>query len=102
LKKKQTFIVTHYPLLTGDVENWKDLTDVLHQFNVKAILNGHYHRNVLLNYDGIPGIVNRSTQRVKNPAGGYSIYTVSDSLTVSEKRIGEAEDVWLRLPLESK
>lgn len=101
-KKKPTFIVTHYPLLTGDVENWKDMTDVLRQFNVKAILGGHYHRNVLLNYDGIPGIVNRSTQRAKNPVGGYSIYTVSDSLTVSEKRIGEDEDVWLKLPLKSK
>ncbi|HEY6914717.1 MAG TPA: metallophosphoesterase, partial [Paludibacter sp.] len=101
-KNKTTFIVTHYPLLTGDVENWKDLTDVLHKFNVKAILNGHYHRNVLLNYDGIPGVVNRSTQRAKNPVGGYSIYTVSDSLTVSEKRIGEAEDIWLKLPLNSK
>jgi len=101
-KKKPTFIVTHYPLLAGDVENWKDMTKVLHKFNVKAILNGHYHRNVLLNCDGIPGIVNRSTQRAKNLVGGYSIYTVSDSLKVSEKRIGEKEDVWLKLPLNSK
>lgn len=99
-KKKPTFVITHYPLLTGDVENWKEMTDVLHEFNVKAILGGHYHRNVLLSYDGIPGIVNRSTQRAKNPVGGYSIYTVSDSLTVSEKRPGETEDIWLKLPLK--
>ena len=98
-KKKPTFIVTHYPLLTGDVANWKEMTDVLHKFNVKAILNGHYHRNVLLNYDGIPGIVNRSTLRAKSPVGGYSIYSVSDSLTVSEKRIGQQEEMWLALPL---
>lgn len=99
-KKKPVFVVTHYPLLTGDVENWKEITDVLLGFNVKAILGGHYHRNVLLSYDGIPGIVNRSTQRAKNAVGGYSIYTVSDSLTVSEKRTGDAEDIWLKLPLK--
>lgn len=99
-KKKPAFIITHYPLLTGDVENWKRMTDVLHRFNVKAILGGHYHRNVLLDYDGIPGIVNRSTQRAKNAVGGYSIYTVSDSLMVSEKRPGETEDVWLKIPLK--
>jgi 3',5'-cyclic AMP phosphodiesterase CpdA len=95
-----TFIVTHYPLLAGDVDNWKDMTDMLKQFNVKAFLNGHYHRNVLLNYDGFPGIVNRSTLRGKEALGGYSLYTLGDTLTVSEKRIGQPEVVWLELPLE--
>jgi predicted phosphohydrolase len=99
---KPTIIITHYPLLDGDVDNWSDLINVLHKFNVKVILNGHYHRNVMLNFDGIPGIVNRSTLRAKDAIGGYSLYTVSDSIIVSEKRIGQPEEVWLEFPLELK
>jgi len=98
-KEAPVFVVTHYPLLDGDVDDWKKMTKVLKKFNVKAVLNGHYHRNVCLNYDGIPGIVNRSTLRAKNPVGGYSIYTVSDSIHVFEKKIGQAEDNWLSLPM---
>ncbi|MFZ4724666.1 MAG: metallophosphoesterase family protein [Paludibacter sp.] len=97
-KKTPIFVVTHYPLQTGDVDNWNDMTDILKKYNVVAVVNGHYHRNVCLNYDGIPGIVNRSTLRAKNTVGGYSIYTVNDSIHVFEKRIGEPEELWLSLP----
>ncbi len=100
--KMPAFIITHYPLLNGDVDNWYDMTDVLRKFDIQAVLNGHYHRNAILNYDGIPGIVNRSTLRAKEPVGGYSIYAVSDSLRVYEKKIGHEQRLWLTLPLESK
>jgi len=101
-KTKPVFIITHYPLLVGDIDNQKEMTDLLQKYNVKAVLNGHYHRNVLLNYDGIPGIVNRSVLRTNQRAAGYSIYSVSDSLKVSEKMIGLPERIWLTLPLYSK
>jgi outer membrane protein assembly factor BamB len=100
--KLPVIAITHYPLQTGDVDNWYDMTDVLRKYNTQAILNGHYHRNALLNYDGIPGIVNRSTLRAKATKGGYSIYTVSDSLHVAEKKIDTDELIWLSLPIESK
>ena len=93
------FAVTHYPLQTGDVDNWKDMTDVLKQYNVRAVLGGHYHRNVLFNYDGIPGIICRSTLRNNDSVGGYSLFTVSDTLTVTEKRIAKPETLWLTMPL---
>jgi 3',5'-cyclic AMP phosphodiesterase CpdA len=100
-KEIPVFVITHYPLQTGDVDNWKDMTDVLLKYNIKAVLNGHYHRNVLLNYNGIPGIVNRSTLRAGDVVGGYSIYSVSDSIKVSEKRIGQSEAVWLAFPINN-
>ena len=93
------FVVTHYPLLTGDVDNWKDMTQLLRKFNIQALLGGHYHRNTFLNYDGIPGIIHRSTLRGKQAVGGYSILYVADTLTVSEKVIGQEEQEWLKLPL---
>jgi 3',5'-cyclic AMP phosphodiesterase CpdA len=101
-KKIPFFAVTHYPLQTGDVDNWKDMTDVLKKYNIQAILNGHYHRNVILNEDGIPGIVTRSTMRSKKTVGGYSVFSLSDSVRVYEKRIGVAEDLWLTLPLVNR
>ena len=99
--KIPVFLVTHYPLLEGDIDNRLDLIDILHVYKVKAVLGGHYHRNVLLNYDEIPGIVNRSVLRVNQPAAGYSIYSISDSLKVSEKNIGHPEINWLTLPLQN-
>jgi 3',5'-cyclic AMP phosphodiesterase CpdA len=94
-----TFVITHYPLLEGDVNNRAALTAIMLKYPVKAVLCGHYHRNVFLNFDGIPGIVNRSTQQKLNLPGGYSIYTVDDSLSVGEKEIGVPEVKWLTLPL---
>ncbi|MDO9153226.1 MAG: PQQ-binding-like beta-propeller repeat protein [Paludibacter sp.] len=94
--------ITHYPLLSGDVDNWYDMTDVLRKFNVQAVLGGHYHRNAMLNYENIPGIVNRSTLRAKDSTGGYSLYTVSDSIHVFEKKTGQPERWWLSLPIEQK
>lgn len=93
------FAVTHYPLQTGDVDNWKELTDIFKKYNVQAVLGGHYHRNVLLNYDGIPGIISRSTLRAADPPGGYAVFSVSDSLGVFEKRIDEQETLLFSLPL---
>ena len=98
--KNPVIIITHYPLQTGDVENWKDLTDLLKKHPVLAVLGGHYHRNVLFNYQGIPGIINRSTLRGEASAGGYSVYSISDSIRTSEKRIGQQEEKWLTLPFE--
>jgi hypothetical protein len=34
--------------------------------------------------------------------GGYSILCVADTLTVSEKVIGQEEQEWLKLPLYKK
>ncbi|MCE5331701.1 MAG: PQQ-binding-like beta-propeller repeat protein [Bacteroidales bacterium] len=94
--------VTHYPLQTGDVDNWYDMTDVLRKYNVQIVLGGHYHRNSLLNYDQIPGIINRSTLRAKDSTGGYSLYTISDSIHVFEKKIAQPERHWLSVPVEQK
>ncbi len=96
------FVFTHYPLQTGDVDNWFSITDVLRKYNIQAVFSGHYNRNTLLSYDGLPGIVFRSTLRDKEYVGGYSILSVSDSIQVFEKKIGQPEQKWLTLPLETK
>jgi len=102
-KKKPVFLVTHYPLQTGDVDNWYELTDAVRLYNIRAFLGGHYHANRFLSYDGIPGILNRSTLRAENPAGGYSVYEITpDSILVYEQNIGEPRRQWAGLSLQTK
>ena len=101
-KKIPIIAATHYPLVTGDVDNWCEVTSIVRKYNLQAILSGHYHRNALLSYDGLPGIVNRSVLRGNYAVGGYSIYTVSDSITVSEKLIGKPEKIWLKYAFDFK
>ncbi|MEG1838417.1 MAG: PQQ-binding-like beta-propeller repeat protein [Bacteroidaceae bacterium] len=94
-KQQPVFLVTHYPLLDGDVDNWYELTDAVRPYNIRAFLGGHYHSNRLLSYDGIPAFINRSTLRAKQAVGGYSLYQVtSDSISVSEQLIGGDPHKW--------
>lgn len=94
-KGKHVFVVTHYPLLQGDVENWYQTTDSLRRLGVKVLIGGHYHRNKALSYDGIPGFLSRSNLKDTDGKVGYSLYRVTaDSLTISEKNIGEAPRQW--------
>ena len=102
-KRMPVFIVTHYPLQAGDVDNWWMLTDVVRKYNTQAFLGGHYHTNKVLSYDGITGVLTRSTLRAKAEKGGYTVYDMTeDSLMVSEKVIGEAQVRWAALPIEKK
>ena len=100
--EKPVIMVTHYPLQTGDVDNLKDIMDIIKRYNVQAVLGGHYHLNAVFNYEGIPGIISRSTMRGNDPVGGYSIFLISDSIRTFEKRIGQPEEKWLTLPFERK
>ncbi len=94
-KERPVILVTHYPLLDGDVDNWYDVTDAVRPYNIRVILGGHYHRNLIQNYDGIPAIINRSNLRGKEKVGGYSLYEVNaDSILVYENVIGNEPHKW--------
>lgn len=101
-RKQPVYIFTHYPLKKGDCDNWDAVTDLARGYNLQGIFSGHYHRNGVLSYDGIPGIVVRSTQRGTDSIGGYTICSMSDSLYIGEKRINAKLQSWQALPLEKK
>ena len=101
-KEEPVVLVTHYPLQNGDVDNWFDVTDAVRPYNIRVILGGHYHRNVVFSYDGIPGLINRSNLSSKEKVGGYSIYDItSDSLKVFEQPIGGELKEWAALSLKT-
>lgn len=96
---KYVFPVTHYPLQNGDVDNWYEVTDILRNYNVQAVLGGHYHRNLVFGCDGIADVLVRSNLRGKDEKGGYTIISVrEDSIRWQEKRIDGPAVQWLSLP----
>ena len=102
-RDKPVIIFTHYPLLSGDVDNWYDVTDAVRPYNIRAILGGHYHSNQKFTYDGIPGVINRSNLRGKDKVGGYSIYHITkDSILVYEQLINKPIREWEALSLKKK
>ncbi len=102
-KSAPIILATHYPLQYGDVDNWYELTDAVRTHNIRAVLGGHYHRNAIFSYDGIPGLINRSNLRAKADVGGYSVYSITaDSLIVYEQTIGGEPKRWAELSMTEK
>ena len=102
-KDEPMIIATHYPLQYGDVDNWYEVTDVVRSNNVRLFVGGHYHRNAIFSYDGIPGLINRSNLRAKEPVGGYTLYDISpDSIKVFEQTIGGEPKMWAALSMTEK
>lgn len=92
---KPVILVTHYPMIEGDVDNWYEVTDAVRPYNIRLFIGGHYHRNRDLRYDGIPGVLMRSNLCDKDGKPGYGIYEITkDSIRVYTQRIGEPKKQW--------
>lgn len=101
---KPVFLVTHMPMLPDDTDNWYDVTDAVRAYPVKAFIGGHYHRNVRLSYDGIPGIINVSNLRTTGEtAGQYNeIDVTNDSIVVYTHPINKPRYRWTALSLSNQ
>ena len=92
---KKVIVVTHYPLMEGDVDNWYQATDSIRQYSPVCMIGGHYHQNLYHRYDGIPAVLTRSNLKDKTGKAGYSEFVVSqDSLLVYEHKIRESPCQW--------
>lgn len=69
----QAILVTHYPLLASDVDNWYKGTQLLRRYPVALVLGGHYHSNRHFFYDGIPGFLTRSTLPNAEGVTGFTL-----------------------------
>jgi outer membrane protein assembly factor BamB/predicted phosphodiesterase len=91
-RDQPAIIVTHYPLMDGDVDNWYDVTDALRKpGNVRLFIGGHYHAlRPDLRYDGMPGILMRSNLPDDDGLPGYGIYEVDErEIRAYVQRVGE-------------
>lgn len=85
---KRLLFFAHYPLADG-LDQWFVLTDILNQYEHPVAFCGHGHRQQLLNFDGIPGIMGRSMVYRGDTVPGYNIVKLrNDSLFVYDKILG--------------
>jgi outer membrane protein assembly factor BamB/predicted phosphohydrolase len=84
-KTQPLFFVTHYPLDPG-IDNWYTVTERLKQCNTQAVLVGHGHGNVVMNFEGLPAVMGRSNLRARQPIGAYTIVDVKPDTVFFRER----------------
>ncbi|MCD6204498.1 MAG: PQQ-binding-like beta-propeller repeat protein [Candidatus Marinimicrobia bacterium] len=101
--RQPLFLITHYPI-DSTVSNWYELIDIIKPYNVQAIMHGHGHRNKTWDFEGIPGIMGRSTLQRGEQPGGYNLVDVYRDSLVFRERIsgGETKMPWHSQLLEEK
>lgn len=98
-KEQPTILVTHYPMLPGDVDNYYEVTDAVRRCNVRLFIGGHYHSYRQLQYDGIPGVLTRSSLHDKLGKSGYGLFEVSrDSVRIFQRNVGEPAEWKASIP----
>jgi outer membrane protein assembly factor BamB/predicted phosphodiesterase len=102
-KDQPLFFITHYPL-DSSIDNWYQVTDRLKQYNTQVALVGHGHRNRVLNFEGIPGVMGRSNLRGRDARGGYTLVDVgTDTISFAERTPqGGTAAPWDKIPLERR
>ncbi|MDD7456428.1 MAG: PQQ-binding-like beta-propeller repeat protein [Bacteroidales bacterium] len=82
----KTIFINHYPQDTS-VLNYFEVTSELKRIGTRFVIGGHWHRNVVMNYAGLPGILGRSSLSA-GKAPGYNLITIDDDhVKVSEMRV---------------
>ena len=83
---KRTIFINHYPLDTS-VLNYFEVARELKRIGTQFVIGGHWHRNVAMNYAGLPGVLGRSTLSA-GKAPGYNLVTIDDNhIKISEMRV---------------
>jgi outer membrane protein assembly factor BamB/predicted phosphohydrolase len=93
--EQPVILVMHYPL-NASIDNWIECVNIIKDYNIKAIIHGHGHRNRLRLYQGIPGLMGRSTLRAGESRGGYTLFTLRDDSLFAQERVtgGPAGETW--------
>ena len=69
---KEVFFVVHHPL-NEDIDNWFEATNILRNYNIKAILYGHGHQNKITKFNEIPAAQSRSTLSKGKDSWGFTL-----------------------------
>lgn len=93
---QKTIFVNHYPM-DSSVLNYFDIRAELKRLDTRIVLGGHWHKNTILSYDGIPGILGRSSLSSSKTPAGYNLGTIEDgTLSICERRIFQSSEVTLQ------
>lgn len=99
-KDQPVIFVNHYPI-DNSLDNWFEITERLKEYNTQFAICGHGHRNKAFDFEGIPGIMGRSSLRAKEEVGGYNIIELTgDTAKVYERTPGgETQPAWNTIEL---
>ncbi len=78
--------INHYPMDTSML-NYTQVLDVLKTMNTQLIMNGHWHQDRAMVYEGIPAMIGRSTMCTGKEGPGYNIVKVEGSTITFSERI---------------
>lgn len=84
--KQPLVFINHFPMDTS-VLNYTQVLDVLHKMNTQLILNGHWHQDRAMVYEGIPGVIGRSSMATGKKGPGYTIVKVEGSTVTFSERL---------------
>jgi outer membrane protein assembly factor BamB len=97
---KPTIFVSHYPL-DESIANWYVVLDKLKTIPTVAVLFGHGHRNVAMDFEGLQGVMGRANLGTKEVSSGYTIVEVGPrAMTFAERTAGKTGAPWHRIELE--
>lgn len=98
--RKPMIVLTHEPLVEGDCANVHSVIGWLSEHHTLLVLSGHYHRYMVYDYEGIPGIVNRALRRTNEETAAYTQYVINEGVVyIYECYVGRQPELWLSLPL---
>lgn len=85
-KDGRCIFINHYPM-DSSVLNYFDVIKQLKRLDVRFEIGGHWHRNVVMNYQGIPAVLCRSSLSAGNVPGYTLVRLGQDRITFSERKI---------------
>lgn len=97
---KPIIYFNHYP--QNDTElNYFEVLNILKKGNIQLIQGGHYHNNVINDYEGVPGTLGRSTMSNGRLGAGYNIVSIKGKeISISEKNVGQDPmESWYKLTM---
>lgn len=77
--------LNHYPL-DSSLNNWYEALALLKTRNIQLIMCGHGHSNHRYRFEGIPGVMGRSSLRGRDTVGGYNLITISHDTAYYRER----------------
>lgn len=101
IDRKPIIYINHYPQDTS-LNNWFEAIDRLKEYNIQLALCGHGHSNRLYDFEGIPGVMNRSNLRARDSVGAYNIISISEDKAIFTLRypgVKTETESWLHVPL---
>ncbi len=73
------YFFVHHPL-NEEIDNWFKVTNILRDYNIKAVLHGHGHENKLYNFNKIPAVMSRAAISKDKKGWGYNLVSIDSSL----------------------